>query len=200
MSQAQTLWFTGIPCSGKSTLARLLEQELTQRGLTVQVLDSDVVRPLISPELGFCREDRDTHISRLALLCELLARHGVITIVAAVSPYRFVRDRVRRSLGKFMEIHVKCPLATAIQRDTRGLYEKAIAGEIKNFTGVSAPYEEPLRPEIMVETDRQTPGESIEYILSRLEEAEFPGSVLTDGYTDEERKQITDQLKDLGYM
>jgi len=165
-----TLWFTGMSGSGKTTLARLMEKELRARGMKVEVLDGDIIRQNLSKGLGFSKEDRDTNIRRIGFVCKLLTRNGVVAIAAAISPYREVRAEVRRDIGRFVEVYCKCPLEVLIQRDVKGLYRKALAGEIPNFTGISDPYEEPLNPEVVVETDRETPEESVAKILATLEE------------------------------
>src|SRR5512136_3088603 len=139
-----TLWFTGLSGSGKSTVARLVEKSLRERGMRVEVLDGDVVRTNLSKGLGFSKEDRDTNIRRIGFVCKLLSRNGVVAIAAAISPYREIRDELRRDIGCFVEVYARCPLDTLVERDVKGLYKKALAGEIANFTGVSDPYEPPL--------------------------------------------------------
>jgi len=163
------LWFTGLSGAGKSTLSRSLADILRSRGRNVEILDGDEVRENLSKGLGFSREDRDTNIRRIGYVCHLLARNGVIAISAAISPYRSVRDENRKRIGSFVEVFVKCPLDVLVQRDVKGLYKKAIAGEIKNFTGVSDPYEDPLHPEVVVETDKETPEQSVQKIVRHLE-------------------------------
>ena len=177
MSDGLTLWFTGLSGAGKSTLAELVEQELRRRGRCVEVLDGDVVRQNLSKELGFSKEDRDTNIRRIAFVADLLSRNGVIAITAAISPYRELRDEARALMdGRFIEIHVKASVEECSRRDVKGLYEKAFAGEIPEFTGVSDPYEEPLSPELVLDTERESPEESaravIELVESRLREQE----------------------------
>lgn len=164
-----TIWFTGLPCSGKSTLARLLAAELERRGRDCEVLDGDVVRQHLTKGLGFSKADRDENIRRIGFVCSLLSKHSVIAIAAAISPYQSVRDEVRALIPNFFEIYVNASLETCIRRDVKGMYKKAIAGEIKNFTGVDDPYEPPLHPEIVVGTDRHTPDECISVILLGLE-------------------------------
>src|ERR1044072_5118959 len=162
-----TLWFTGLSGAGKTTLARLVESELRSRGHKVEVLDGDVVRTNLSKGLGFSKEDRDTNIRRIGFVCNLLTRNDVVAIAAAISPYREVRDEVRRQIGSFVEIYVKCPIAVLSERDVKGLYKKALAGEITNFTGVDDPYEEPLSPEIVVSTDAESAEDSARRIIAR---------------------------------
>jgi adenylyl-sulfate kinase len=173
MSEGFTLWFTGLSGSGKSTLANLVADELRNRGHRVEVLDGDEVRTNLSKGLGFSKEDRDTNIRRIGYVCKLLARNGVIAISAAISPYRDVRDEVRKMHDRFFEVFVECPLDTLVERDVKGLYKKAIAGEIKNFTGVSDPYEAPLNAELIVNSSTESREESLANLLETLESLEF---------------------------
>ena len=168
--QGFTLWFTGLSGSGKTTVSRLVEKELRTRGLKVEVLDGDVVRENLSKGLGFSKEDRDTNIRRIGFVSELLTRNGVVAIAAAISPYRAVRDENRARIGRFIEVYAKCPIEVLAKRDVKGLYRKALRGEIKNFTGVDDPYEPPLNPEVVIESDRETPDKSAASIIARLEE------------------------------
>jgi adenylyl-sulfate kinase len=165
-----TLWFTGLSGAGKTTLARLVEAELLSRGHKVEVLDGDIIRTNLSKGLGFSKEDRDTNIRRIGFVCNLLTRNGVVAIAAAISPYRDVRDEVRRDIGSFVEVYLKCPIDVLAERDAKGLYKKALAGELKNFTGVDDPYEAPIAPEVFVETNLETPEASAAQIIARLEE------------------------------
>lgn len=162
------IWLTGLPSAGKSTLAGLLEVRLRALGRPVERLDGDEVRTRLTRGLGFSREDRDENVRRVAWVARLLAAHGVVVITALISPYRGARDEARREIGDFVEVWVKCDLDECIRRDVKGLYRRALAGEVANFTGVSDPYEPPLRPEVVVETDRQTAAESVERILDGL--------------------------------
>lgn len=164
-----TLWFTGLSGAGKTTISRLVEQELCLRGCAVEVLDGDIVRENLSKGLGFSKQDRDTNIRRIGFVCELLTRHGVIAITAAISPYRAVRDENRARIGRFVEVYAKCPIEVLARRDVKGLYKKALAGEVKNFTGIDDPYEEPLHPEVVIESDRETPEHSAAKVLAKLE-------------------------------
>jgi adenylyl-sulfate kinase len=169
-----TVWLTGLSGAGKTTLAARLAAELSVRGVTVEVLDGDEVRTNLSKGLGFSKEDRDTNIRRIGYVCRLLSRNGVGTLSAAISPYRAVRDEVRQAIEReeiqFIEVFVKCPIAVLAERDVKGLYKKALAGEIKGFTGVSDPYEEPLAPDVVVETDRETVESSSRIIIRELEQ------------------------------
>lgn len=195
-----TLWLTGLPSSGKSTLAQLVAVELRARGRGVEVLDGDVVRAHLSKGLGFSKEDRDDNIRRIGFVCGLLSRHGVAAIAAAISPYRAIRDEVRALIGNFVEVYVKASVETCAQRDVKGLYEKAFAGEIKNFTGVNDPYEPPLSPELIVETEKESPGESAARILRKLEELGYLEPSYAPAYTPEEEARIRERLVRLGYL
>lgn len=169
MHKGFVLWFTGLSGAGKSTISSMIEQRLREQGAKVEVLDGDVVRTHLSKGLGFSREDRDINIRRIGFVAELLSRNGVIVIVAAISPYRAVRDEVRARIRDFVEVYVECPIATLAERDVKGLYKKALAGEIPQFTGVSDPYEPPLHPEVTVETSSETPEQSADKIWATLE-------------------------------
>jgi adenylylsulfate kinase len=166
-----TLWFTGLSGAGKSTVAEIVEHKLATRGLKVEVLDGDVVRTNLSKGLGFSKEDRDTNIRRIAFVADLLSRNGVVAITAAISPYREIRDEARGKMGeRFVEIYVKASVEECARRDVKGLYEKAFKGEIKEFTGVSDPYEPPSAPEITLDTENETPEESASKVLAYVEE------------------------------
>jgi adenylylsulfate kinase len=163
-----TLWFTGLSGSGKSTLAEYLTPILKERGTPVEILDGDVVRTNLSKGLGFSKEDRDTNIRRIGFVAGLLARNGVCAITAAISPYRDVRRECRTMCDNFIEVFVEAPLAVVEERDTKGLYKKARSGEIKNFTGVSDPYEDPENAEVVVHTGNESIEESATKILDYL--------------------------------
>ena len=164
-----TLWFTGLSGSGKSTLAEYLTPKLRELGNNVEVLDGDEVRENLSKGLGFSKEDRDTNIRRIGYVANMLARNGVVSITAAISPYQSIRQECRdRAQAPFVEIFVECPLEVVEERDTKGLYKKARAGIIKNFTGISDPYEEPTNAEITVNTGTESIEESAEKILGYL--------------------------------
>lgn len=195
-----TLWFTGLPSSGKSTLARKLEGVLLERGVNVEVLDGDEVRENLSKGLGFSKEDRDTNIRRIGYVCRLLSRNGAAAISAAISPYKSVRDEIRATIDNFVEVYVKCPIEVLTERDVKGLYKKALAGEIKNFTGVDDPYEAPDKPEVVVETDKETEDESLAKILSTLEILGYIPKIEGAEYSADEEEAIKTRLKDLGYI
>lgn len=164
------LWLTGLSGAGKSTVAAKLGPALAERGHRVELLDGDEVRTNLCQGLGFSREDRDTNIARIGYVAGKLARHGVAVVVAAISPYREARDKVRASVTNFVEVHVAAPLETCTERDVKGLYAKALAGEIENFTGISDPYEPPLEPELVLHTEREQVEQSVEQVLAWLEE------------------------------
>lgn len=196
-----TLWFTGLPCSGKSTLARKVEETLLERGVNVEVLDGDEVRENLSKGLTFSKEDRDINIRRIGYVCKLLSRNGAVAIGAAISPYKAIRDEIRASHDRFVEVYVKAPVDILKDRDVKGMYKKALAGEIKNFTGVSDPYEEPDNPEILVETDKESVEESLHKIIRTLELMNYvPGADAESEYSDEEESKIKSRLRDLGYI
>jgi adenylyl-sulfate kinase len=165
-----TLWFTGLSGSGKSTLSTMVAGRLRSLGRKVEVLDGDAVRKHLCRDLGFSQPDREENIRRIGFVCELLTRNGIIAIVAAISPYRAGRDSVRTRIANFVEIYMACPLEVLIARDGKGLYQKALAGEILNFTGISAPYEPPLAPEVVVDSSIEAPEQSTLRILSRMRE------------------------------
>jgi adenylyl-sulfate kinase len=168
-----TVWLTGLSGSGKTTLAHLLGPELDERGHVVEYLDGDTVRTHLSKGLGFSKEDRDTNIARIAWVASRLTRHGAAVVVAAISPYEETRRAAREMVeehGPFVEVFVKASVEECARRDTKGLYAKAFAGEIKGFTGVDDPYEEPTAAEVVVDTEAETPEESAQRVLARLEE------------------------------
>lgn len=165
-----TIWFTGLSGAGKSTVASLVEAALIRRDQPVEVMDGDVVRTHLSKGLGFSKEDRDENVRRIGFVCNLLSKHGVFAIAAAISPYRSVRDEVRAAAnGKFLEVSVQASVGECTRRDVKGLYAKALAGEIKNFTGVSDPYESPLNPELTLDTANETPEHSAAKVIAALE-------------------------------
>jgi adenylyl-sulfate kinase len=169
-----TLWFTGLSGAGKTTISKRVAEELQARGSRLEILDGDVVRENLSKGLGFSKEDRDTNIRRIAFVADLLSRNGVPVITAAISPYREIRAEARELMGeRFIEVFVKASVDTCIERDPKGLYEKALKGEIKEFTGVSDPYEEPLDPELTLDTESESPEESAAKIIGLLEERQL---------------------------
>jgi adenylyl-sulfate kinase len=203
MSKGFTLWFTGLSGAGKSTLANRVAAELVQRGRNVEILDGDVVRTNLSKGLGFSKEDRDTNIRRIGFVCDLLSRNGVVAIAAAISPYRSVRDEVRKGqrCGRFVEVYCEAPIEVLAGRDVKGLYAKALAGEIKNFTGVSDPYEAPEKPEIHVDSANETVDESADKILRTLEVMGYiPAADGAAGHSAEEEAKIKQRLQELGYI
>jgi adenylylsulfate kinase len=170
VAKGTTIWFTGLPSSGKSTIAHNVEKLLREKGHKVEVFDGDVIRKNLCSDLGFSKEDRDTNIKRIAFVCKLMTRNDVVAIAAAISPYRETRDYARAEVGKdFLEVYVRAPLSVCKERDVKGLYKKALAGEIKGFTGIDDPYEEPLNPELTLHTDKESEEESIQRVMSELE-------------------------------
>jgi adenylylsulfate kinase len=174
-SKGQVIWLTGLSGAGKTTVARALRSELTSLGYRVETLDGDEVRENLSRGLTFSKEDRETNVRRIGFVARLLARNGVIVLASAISPYRQSRDDVRRSIesdgAQFIEVYVRCPLQVLIERDVKGLYKKALAGEIENFTGISDPYEAPLAPDVVIDSSAESVEESAALILERLIES-----------------------------
>lgn len=168
-----TVWFTGLSGSGKSTITHALAQRLRDRNCKLEVLDGDIVRTNLTKGLGFSKEDRDTNIRRIGFVADLLTRNGVIVLVSAISPYRAVREEVREKIGNFFEVYVSAPLDVCESRDVKGLYKRARAGEIKQFTGIDDPYEPPLNPEVNCETHQETLEESVDKVIAKLEEAGY---------------------------
>ena len=197
MNTGFTIWFTGLSGSGKSTLSEVIEQRMKTLGRNVEVLDGDIVRTHLSKGLGFSREDRDTNIKRIGFVCNLLTRNGVICISAAIAPYRDARDWARKEIGNFVEVYVRCPLDVCRQRDVKGLYKLVDEGKIKNFTGVDDPYEEPLHPELIVETDKETVEESVARIFAKLTQL---GYLEAEDDHEDESKVVVDRLAALGYL
>jgi adenylyl-sulfate kinase len=196
-----TVWFTGMSGSGKTALAVPLEEELRKRGLRVERLDGDIVRQSLTRDLGFTKEDRDKNIERITFVAKLLTRNGVAVLCSFISPYRAVRAKVKEEVGNFFEVYCYAPLDALIERDVKGLYKKALAGEIKNFTGVSDPYEPPTNPDVMIDSSTETVEESLAKILRRLEELGYaPPSEETAPYTAEEEAEIEARLEALGYL
>lgn len=205
-----TVWMTGLPSSGKSTLAGLLSTELQNRGLPVVNLDGDEVRMRLSKGLGFSKEDRDENIRRISYVARVASDMGGVAITSAISPYREIRDEARAEIAQFVEVFVSCPVEVCIQRDVKGLYKKALAGEIKGFTGIDDPYEEPLHPELVVHTDLEEEQESIGRILSTLDglgllsasenNGRAPAAGAAPAVSDDAREQALAKLRGLGYL
>ncbi|MDD8031294.1 MAG: adenylyl-sulfate kinase [Acidobacteriota bacterium] len=168
-----TIWFTGLPCSGKSAIADRVAEILREHNLKVERLDGDVVRKSLCRDLGFSREDRNENIRRVTFVAKLLTRNGVVVLTSFISPYREIRDEARREIGDFIEVYTKCPLEVCIARDVKGMYQKALRGEIKEFTGVSDPYEEPLNPELVLETYQESLDESAQRIIDFLKKTGY---------------------------
>ncbi len=195
-----TLWFTGLSGSGKSTLARKVEEVLLERGVKVEVLDGDIIRTNLSKGLGYSKEDRDTNVRRIGFVCNLLTRNGVVAVAAAIAPYDKIRKENRELIGNYVEVYCKCPMEELIKRDVKGLYARALKGEIQNFTGVSDPYEEPMDAEVIAETDKEAVQESAAKIIKTLEITGYIPVDETSDYSEDEEEAIKARLKDLGYI
>lgn len=197
-----TVWFTGLSGTGKTALAVRLEEELRKRGLKVERLDGDIVRKSLTRDLGFSKEDRDQNIERVTFVAKLLTRNGVVVLCSFISPYREVRARSRQEIGEFVEVYCYAPLETLIERDVKGLYKKAIAGEIEGFTGISDPYEPPQNPEVTIDSSTETIEESLDKLLRELERlGHLPPTVEDDApYTADEEAEIEARLAALGYL
>ncbi|MGD9144644.1 MAG: adenylyl-sulfate kinase [Anaerolineae bacterium] len=196
-----TVWFTGMSGAGKTALAVPLEQELRRRGLKVERLDGDIVRESLTRDLGFSKQDRDRNIERVTFVAKLLTRNGVIVLCSFISPYRAVRARVAKEVGNFVEVYCYAPLETLIERDVKGLYKKALAGEIESFTGVSDPYEPPENPDVTTDSSTESVEESLAKILGKLEELGYiPPAEEEAPYTEEEEAEVEARLAALGYL
>ena len=165
-----TGWFTGLPCSGKTTIANGVADILKEKGYRVERLDGDIVRKGLTSDLGFSKEDRDENIKRVTFVAKLLTRNGVAVLATFVSPYRERRRKTREEIGNFVEIYTRCPVEVCVERDIKGMYKKALMGEITNFTGVDDPYEEPEKPELILDTDKESVEESVQKVLDKLNE------------------------------
>jgi adenylyl-sulfate kinase len=196
-----TVWFTGLSGSGKTALALRLEEGLRKRGLKVERLDGDIVRQSLTRDLGFSKEDRDRNIERVGFVAKLLTRNGVAVLCSFISPYREVRAKVREEVGHFVEVYCYAPLEALIARDVKGLYQKAINGQIEGFTGISDPYEAPENPEVTIDSSTETIDESLAVILSKLEELGYvPPALGEKPYTADEQAEIESRLAALGYL
>ncbi len=163
-----TVWFTGLPCSGKTTIANKLADILKNRGFRVERLDGDIIREELTSDLGFSRKDRDENIKRVTFVAKLLTRNDVIVLATFISPYRERRNKSRKEIDDFLEVYVKCPVEECIKRDVKGMYKKALEGKIKGFTGIDDPYEEPIEPDLILETNKEKVEESVDKILLLL--------------------------------
>lgn len=196
-----TIWFTGLSGSGKSTLAARTREVLVDRGIHAEWLDSAKIRRELNRDLGFTREDIEKNLKRLGYECRLLNRNGVVALVSAISPYRDTRDSIRDDIGRFVEVYCRCPLEVLVRRDEHGLFERAQKGEIRNVAGIDVMYEEPIKPEVVVETDRESPETGVNRIIKTAEilgylEPAKKGAV----YTRQEEELIRNRLRDLGYL
>ena len=195
-----TLWFTGLSGAGKTTLGKKIEKILLRRGMNVELLDGDVVRTNLSKGLGFSKEDRDTNIRRIGFVSSLLARNNTVCIAAAISPYTGIRDEVRGTHQTFVEGYTECSIEKLEERDTKGLYKKARAGEIKGFTGIDDPYEAPENPEVLVHTENEGIDESVDKIIRYLELKGLALAADDGGISSEEEEQIKGRLKSLNFI
>jgi len=168
-----TVWFTGLPCSGKTTIADRVAEVIRNNGHRVERLDGDTVRQGLTSDLGFTKEDRDENIKRVTFVSKLLTRNGVIILATFVSPYRERRKKTREEIGDFIEVYTRCPIEVCIARDVKGMFKKALAGEISNFTGIDDPYEEPDNPELIVDTDKKSIDESVQKVLNKLNKLSY---------------------------
>jgi len=195
-----TVWFTGLPCSGKTTVAKIIEERLLNMNIRVQRLDGDVVRQSLTKDLGFSKEDRDKNIERITYVAEMLTKHGVVALVAFVSPYIQKRKEARERIKNFIEVFVNCPLGVCEERDVKGMYKKARKGEIKDFTGVDDPYEAPPHAEVVLHTDKETPEESADKVISHLVENGLLEDKFQHQYKKGEEEKIRKRLEGLGYL
>lgn len=202
-----TLWFMGRPASGKSTIAARIEDRLVEKGYPIENLDGDDLRKNLHPDLGFSREERRTNNRRTAYIAKLLNRNEIPVVVGMITPFRDSQEQARNIIedeGEFVLVHVKCSVETAEERDPKGLYEKAREGKIEKFTGINHPFQEPLNPEIVVDTEEQSADEAVEHIMGQLEERDFLDERLDDEYnfpiTHNEEQKVLERLSDLGYM
>lgn len=195
-----TVWFTGLPRSGKSTIARLLVDEIRRRGRPVEFLNSAKIRKELNRSLGYSREEIETNLRRLGYECTLLNRNGLVSVVTAVSPYRAARDELRERIGRFIEVYCRAPMETLTARDDRGFFERALRGEIQHVAGINAPYEEPQEPEILLNTDTEPPEASFQRVVTTLELLGFIERLEPSCYSADEEELIRERLRDLGYL
>jgi adenylyl-sulfate kinase len=200
LSKPLTIWFTGLSGSGKSTIGQALGEALRARALSVEVLDSGRIRQQLNRTLGWSREEVETNLQRLGYECKLLNRNGVNVVVTAVSPYRDVRDRLREEIPGFIEVHCRCPMEVLVKRGVGELFEKARKGEIAHVAGVNSPYEEPLKPEVLLNTDQLTVEQSVATVLATLEVLGRIEKVEAASYTPKEEEMIRRRLQELGYL
>jgi adenylylsulfate kinase len=204
LEKGMLIWFTGVAASGKTTVGRALEKALKERGIKVENLDADEIRANLSPDLGYTPKDRDLNTKRLAYMGKLLSRNGVSAIVAAVSPLREYRDRARGMVDHFVEVYVKCSLEVCRQRDPKGLYKRADRGEISDIAGLHQPYEEPDKPEVLLETDKMSVEDCVKKLLLTMEALKYIPKSEAKGsgkpYTDEEEEKVKERLRGLGYI
>lgn len=198
--QGVCLWFTGLPSSGKTTAAKKVAQKLEAQGERVERLDGDVVRQSLTADLGFSREDRNKNIARVAFVAKLLERNGVITLCSFITPYRAQRDYIRNNVEDVRIVHVDAPVDVCKERDPKGMYAKAEAGEIEGFTGVDAPYEEPVTPDLVLETHEETIEQSADIAVAYLEKEGLLQNSPDVGDDVEDEEEIADRLKNLGYI
>lgn len=200
MAQGFTLWLTGLPASGKTQIACRVEESLLERGLDAERIDEGEIREQFFPGIGFEQQESEGLIRFLGHVCNLLTRNGAIVVAAAVSPCQESRNELRSQIGRFVEVHVKCPVEACARKDTTGNYERARRGEIKGFTGIDAPYEEPVQPEILLDAEKEDVETSVKTILKTLEILELIPRGAGSDYDEEEEGKITKRLKDLGYI
>lgn len=198
-----TVWFTGLSAAGKTTIAKAVEIKLKERGIKVERLDGDTVRQSLTKDLGFSKEDRDKNIARVSFVAKLLTRNNVIVLCSFISPYQAERDNARETIGSFIEVYVKASVEECTKRDPKGLYQKALAGEIENFTGVSDPYEEPENADLVCNTLVESEDESVDKVIKFLEDHDYIEKVESSGddvYSDEDQEKVQKRLEDLGYI
>ncbi|MFN3532305.1 MAG: adenylyl-sulfate kinase [Candidatus Brocadia sp.] len=202
MNKGFTVWLTGLSGSGKSAISHLLGKKLKEQGRNVEILDGAVVRTNLCQGLDFHKQDQDIYVQRIAFVCKLLARNGVAVISATISPSRGARENARKEIGDFIEVYAKCPAEACAQREVDGMHQKALKGEIQDFQGASDPYEEPLNPDLIVETDKETAEESVNKIINKLIELGYlsPKWPASHVYSSEEEDRIKERLSRLGYI